>query len=258
MMEFTPDEMMVVAGSRALSNNDVCFAGVGPPSEMCNLARLTHAPEIALIYESGTIEARPRILPLSVGDGELCKTSLATVSVPEIFRYWLQGGRISVGVLGVAQIDRFANINTTVIGEYENPKVRLPGGGGAPEIAGSCGQILVVVKQSRRTFVDTLDFVTTFGHGRGGSSRQSEGIATLGPTCLFTDLAIWKPDPETRELSVVSMHPGTTREQMAATVAWDIRYAENVGNTAVPTEFELEQLRALRSRTDRWRQKREI
>lgn len=135
MSDFTPTEMMTIAASRALSNDDVCFVGIGAPSAACNVARLTHAPDITLIYESGTVGTKPDVLPLSIGDGELCDTALFTVSVPEMFRYWLQGGRITTGFLGGAQIDKFANLNTTVVGPYDHPKVRLPGGGGAPEIA---------------------------------------------------------------------------------------------------------------------------
>src|SRR5215470_10043572 len=145
---FTPTEMMTVAASRALKSSDVCFVGIGMPSAACNLARLTHAPGITLIYESGTIATKPNVLPLSIGDGELCDTALTTVAVPEMFRYWLQGGRISVGFLGGAQIDRFANLNTTVVGgDYAHPKVRLPGGGGAPEIATSCHEVFIIMAQ---------------------------------------------------------------------------------------------------------------
>ena len=142
---YTPTEMMTIVAARALSSKDVCFVGIGAPSAACNLARLTHAPGITLIYESGTIATKPNVLPLSIGDGELCETALTTVSVPEMFRYWLQGGRISIGFLGGAQIDRFANLNTTVIGPYDKPKVRLPGGGGAPEIATSCGEVVIIM-----------------------------------------------------------------------------------------------------------------
>src|SRR5207244_1217528 len=149
---YTATEMMTVAAARALGNDDVCFVGIGMPSAACNLARLTHAPGITLIYESGTIGTRPAVLPLSIGDGELCDTALTTVSVPEMFRYWLQGGRVTVGFLGGAQIDRYGNINSSVIGSYTKPKVRLPGGGGAPEIASQCGQIYVVMAQTARTF----------------------------------------------------------------------------------------------------------
>src|SRR6516164_6276634 len=168
MASYAPHEMMTVAAARALKSTDVCFVGIGQPSAACNLARLTRAPGITLIYESGTIATKPSILPLSIGDGELCETALTTVSVPEMFRYWLQGGRITIGFLGGAQIDRFANLNTTVVGPYDKPKVRLPGGGGAPEIATSCGEIFITMTQATRGMVQKLDFYTSFGHGNGG------------------------------------------------------------------------------------------
>src|SRR5579859_2199194 len=158
LTEYTSAEMMTIAAARTLRNEDVCFVGIGAPSAACNLARLTHAPGITLIYESGTIGTRPSVLPLSIGDGDLCDTALTTVSVPEMFRYWLQGGRITVGFLGGAQIDKFANLNTTVVGDYHRPKTRLPGGGGAPEIATSCGEIFIIMKQSKRGFVEKIDF----------------------------------------------------------------------------------------------------
>src|SRR6478672_1037492 len=161
--------------------DDICFVGIGLPSAACNLARLTHAPKLKLVYESGTIETSPQVLPLSIGDGELCDTALTTVSVPEMFQYWLQGGRISVGFLGGAQVDRFGNLNSTVIGDYRQPKVRLPGGGGATEIATSCGQVYLVMRQTARSFVKQLDFLTTLGHGRTGCERRELGIATKGP-----------------------------------------------------------------------------
>src|SRR3954469_15219787 len=164
-MEYTTTEMMAVTAARALDNRDVCFVGIGAPSLASNLARLTHAPDITLIYESGTIGTRPDVLPLSIGDPELSQTALVTVSVPEMFQYWLQGGRISVGFLGGAQIDRFANINPSGIGSYEHPKVRLPGGGGAPEIASLCRHTYVVMAQSRRSFLEQVDFITSFGFG---------------------------------------------------------------------------------------------
>src|SRR5208282_1982316 len=187
-MTYTTAEMMTVAAARALSNDDICFVGIGAPSAACNLARLTHAPDITLIYESGTIATRPDVLPLSIGDGELCDTALTTVSVPEMFRYWLQGGRISVGFLGGAQVDRFANLNTTVVGDYARPKVRLPGGGGAPEIATQCVEVFITMAQSSRAFVGKLDFITSFGHGSGGDHRRRLGLNTKGPTRLITDL----------------------------------------------------------------------
>ena len=189
MADYKPTEMMTIAAARALKNDDICFVGIGQPSAACNLARLTHAPGITLIYESGTLATKPNVLPLSIGDGELCETALTTVPVPEMFRYWLQGGRIKIGFLGGAQIDKYANLNTTVVGPYEKPKVRLPGGGGAPEIATSCGEIFIIMAQGKRSFVDKLDFVTSIGHVTGGDSRAKFGVKTKGPTKLITDLA---------------------------------------------------------------------
>src|SRR5690348_3561225 len=222
---YTPSEMMTVAAARALKSSDVCFVGIGMPSAACNLARLTHAPDITLIYESGTIATRPAVLPLSIGDGELCDTALTTVSVPEMFRYWLQGGRITVGFLGGAQIDRFANLNTTIVGSYAKPKVRLPGGGGAPEIATSCGEIFITMAMSPRAFVDKLPFVTSFGHGSGPGSRAALGVKTKGPTKVITDLCVLEPDQASRELTVVSLHPGVDADMVRAGCAWPLRFA---------------------------------
>ncbi len=240
---------MTVVAARALDNRDVCFVGIGAPSAACNLARLTHAPDIVLIYESGTIGTRPDVLPLSIGDGELCETALTTVPVPEMFRYWLQGGRITKGFLGGAQIDRFANINTTVIGDYKKPKVRLPGGGGAPEIATSCGEIFVIMQQTRRSFVEKLDFVTSLGHGTGGDDRAKHGVTTKGPTKIMTDLCVLEPEPATKEFLVTSIHPGVTREQITENTGWPIRFAPDVAETPPPTPEELQVLRALHART---------
>jgi glutaconate CoA-transferase subunit B len=217
----------------------------------CNLARLTHAPGITLIYESGTIEARPDVLPLSIGDPELCETALTTVPVPEMFQYWLQGGRISIGFLGGAQIDRYANINSSVIGGYARPKVRLPGGGGAPEIAAHCRQVYVVMAQTRRTFVERVDFITSFGFGEGNDHRQRLGLATAGPTLVITDLCLMRPNPQTRELIVAALHPGVTREQVSANTGWPVRFAEQLEESAPPTEQELAVLRDLQERTAR-------
>jgi glutaconate CoA-transferase subunit B len=242
---------MTVAAARALRNEDVCFVGIGQPSAAANLARLSHAPDVTLIYESGTLGTKPTVLPLSIGDGELCETALTTVSVPEMFRYWLQGGRISVGFLGGAQIDKYANLNTTVVGDYNKPKVRLPGGGGAPEIATSCGEIFIIMAQGKRGFVDKLDFVTSIGHVSGGDSRQKLGVKTKGPTRLITDLAIYQPDPETKEMIVTSIHPGVTREQIQENTGWSVRYAAQVAETPVPTAQELDILRELQARTAR-------
>ena len=243
---YTATEMMTVAAARALKNEDVCFVGIGAPSAACNLA-----PDITLIYESGTIGTKPDILPLSIGDGELCATALTTVSVPEMFRYWLQGGRITVGFLGAAQLDKFANINTTVIGPYDKPKVRLPGGGGAPEIATSCQEVFVVMPQGKRSFVERVQFRTSLGHGDGGDDRARHGVATKGPSRVVTDLCIMQPDPETKELTVTSIHPGVSREKVALNTGWAVKFAAELEETPAPGETELRVLRELQARTKR-------
>ncbi len=262
MSDITPTEMMTIAAARLLRDDDVCFVGIGAPSAACNVARLTHAPNITLIYESGTIATRPDVLPLSIGDGELHDTALATVSVPEMFRYWLQGGRITIGFLGAAQLDRRGNINTTVIGNYAKPKVRLPGGGGAPEIATQAQQIFITAKQSDRTFVDTIDFRTSLGHGTDGQTRKDYDVTTRGPTTLITDLAVWTMmdvnglavaddgfDGKSCRFVVTSLHPGATRAQMAATVGWPIEYKDHVDETPPASDEELKVLRDLHART---------
>jgi glutaconate CoA-transferase subunit B len=250
-MAHTANEMMTTAAARALKSSDICFVGIGMPSAACNLARLTHAPDITLIYESGTIATKPDVLPLSIGDGELCDTALTTVPVVEMFRYWLQGGRFTVGFIGGAQIDRFANLNTTVVGPYDKPKTRLPGGGGAPEISNACGEIFIIMRQAQRSFVEKLDFITSFGHGEGGDHRARLGIKTKGPTKLVTDLAIFAPDPASKEMTVISIHPGVTREQIQANTGWPVRYASDVTETPAPTDQELSVLREVHARTAR-------
>ena len=248
-MDYTPSEIMTVAAARLLGNDDICFVGIGNPSAACNLARLTHAPDITLIYESGTIRTRPNVLPLSIGDGELCETALATVSVPEMFQYWLQGGRITIGFLGGAQVDRFGNLNSTVIGDYARPSVRLPGGGGAPEIATCCRRTFIVMRHSRRAFVERLAFLTTLGHGPTGRERRALGLTTEGPALLVSDLCIMRPDDDTNELRVTSLHPGVSREQVLAQTGWPITFAATLEETPPPTARELEVLRDLHART---------
>jgi glutaconate CoA-transferase subunit B len=249
MADYTTSEMMTVAAARMLGNGTVCFVGIGLPSTAANLARLTHAPEAVLIYESGPIGTKPNVLPLSIGDGELATTADTVVSTPEIFRYWLQGGRIDVGFLGGAQIDRYANLNTTVIGPYDKPKVRLPGAGGAPEIAAMAGEVLIIMNQNTRAFVDKLDFVTTAGHLDGGDARKRAGLPGKGPTAVITDLCIMRPDAETRELVVTELHPGVPADQVREKTGWDIRFANDVVETIPPTANELSVLRALLKRT---------
>jgi glutaconate CoA-transferase, subunit B len=229
---FTSDEMMTVAAARQLRNHAVCFVGIGLPSAAANLARATHAPDCILIYESGAIGSKPTRLPLSVGDGELAETADAVVSLPEIFNYWLQGGRIDVGFLGAAQIDRTGNLNSTVIGPYDHPTVRLPGAGGAPEIARSTKEVIVIVRQSRRAFVEKLDFLTSVG------DRTA---------VVITDLAILRPDAATRELTVDSLHPGVSAEDVRAATGWDVKVAARPAVTPPPNPDELHALRALTS-----------
>lgn len=250
-MTYTATEMMTVAAARALTNEDVCFVGIGLPSAACNLARLTHAPRLTLVYESGTLETKPNVLPLSIGDGELCETALTTVPVPEMFQYWLQGGRISVGFLGGAQVDRFGNLNSTVVGEYARPKVRLPGSGGATEISTSCHRIYVVMRHSPRSFVEKLDFLTSLGHGPTGRERRELGITTEGPVLIVTDLCTMRPDPETKEFEVVTRHQGITAAKVRESTGWPVRFAGTVGETPPPTGEELGALRDLNDRTAR-------
>ena len=247
--EYTTNEIMTIAAARLLKNGAVCFVGIGLPSTAANLARLTHAPDIVLIYESGPIGAKPVVLPLSIGDGNLAETADTVVSTPEIFRYWLQGGRVDVGFLGAAQIDRFANINTTVIGDYGKPSTRLPGAGGAPEIASCAGEVVLVLKQSARAFVKKLDFVTSVGHLDGGDARARLRLPGKGPVAVVTDLCLMEPDPVTKELTVTQLHPGIARDQVSKATEWEIRFAPELKETAAPTSLELETLRDLERRT---------
>jgi glutaconate CoA-transferase subunit B len=245
----TPADRMTIAASRLLHDGAVCFVGIGLPSKAANLARCTHAPDLVLVYEAGAIGAKPTVLPLSIGDGELASTADSVVSTPEIFRYWLQGGRIDVGFLGAAQIDRFANVNTTVIGPYDRPKVRLPGAGGAPEIGAHAKDLLLMLPQSPRTFVQKLDFVTTVGFGTGGDSRRKLGMPGRGPMAVVTDLGILRPDPETRELVLTELQPGVTVEQAVAATGWTLRVARDVRPMAPPTDAEVAALRRLEAAT---------
>jgi glutaconate CoA-transferase, subunit B len=228
---YTADEMMAVAASRRLTDDNVCFVGIGLPSLAANLARHTHAPGCVLVYESGTIGARPVELPLSIGDGELADTADAVVSVPEIFGYWLQSGRIDVGFLGAAQIDRYGNLNSTVIGSYDAPSVRLPGGGGAPEIALGVRDVFVMLRHSLRAFVERLDFTTSVGDNL---------------RVVITDLGIL--ERRGGELTLVAVHPGVAVEDVLAATGWDLRVDDDLSVTEPPTDDELAALRALRTK----------
>ena len=243
--EYSSDEIMTVSAARALRDRATCFVGIGLPSAAANLARATHAPDLVLIYESGTIGAKPGQLPLSIGDGILAETADAVISVPEIFNYWLQPGRIDVGFLGAAQIDKFGNINTTAIGgDYRNPKVRLPGAGGAPEIAASCREVIVVVRQSARSFVERVDFVTSVGYGSGPGDRQRLGLTGAGPQKIITDLGVLEPDPQTLEFTLTGLYPGITVAEVREKTGWDLATAAEPEIIAVPSAAELAALRA--------------
>jgi glutaconate CoA-transferase, subunit B len=250
MTGYTADEMMAVAAARRLRDGTVCFVGIGLPSKAANLARATHAPGCVLVYESGTIGAKPLYLPLSIGDGELAETADTVVSVPEIFAYWLQAGRIDVGFLGAAQIDRFGNLNSTVVGPYDSPKVRLPGGGGAPEIATSCRETFVMLRQTPRTFVAELDFRTSVGHGDGPGYRARHGLPGAGVTVVVTDLGVLEPDPETCELTLTGLYPGIDAEAAVAATGWPLRIGSALTTVEPPSELELTALRGLRTRVE--------
>ena len=232
MTAYTADEMMAVEAARRIDDGTVCFVGIGLPSLAANLARRTHAPGCVLVYESGTIGAKPAALPLSIGDGELAETADAVVSVPEMFAYWLQGGRIDIGFLGAAQIDRHGNLNSTVIGAYDAPTVRLPGGGGAPEIALGVRDVFVMLRHSKRSFVERLDFTTSLGHD---------------VRVVVTDLGVL--EPADGELTLVAVHPGVDPEAVRAETGWDLKVAGDLRQTDPPTVSELAALRSLRART---------
>src|SRR6266487_2517510 len=246
---YTPDEMMTIATGPLIRQDCVCFVAISEPSAAANLARLTHAADMVLIYESGAIGTNPRVLPLSIGDGELAETATAVVSLPEIFSYWLQAGRIDVGFLGAAQIDRFGNLNTTVIGGYRKPKTRLPGAGGAPEIAHHAKQIFVVLKQSQRSFVAKLDFCTSAGFINGHGERARRAIPGAGPQTVITDLGVLKPATESQELTLVARYEGVSVETIRAATGWPPVVGDTVEVVAAPTVDELRVLRDLHKRT---------
>ena len=249
MKRWTRDEMMTIAAARLLENGCVCFVGIGLPSAACNLARLTHAPDIVLIYESGTIGTRPQVLPLSIGDPELAATAACIVPLPEIFSYYLQAGRIDVGFLGAAQVDRYGNLNSTVIGDYARPKVRLPGAGGAPEIAAHARTTLVVMKASPRSCVARLDFRTSAGFLDGGEARDRTGARGGGPAALITDFGILTPHAVTRELTLTSLYPDVDIDEVRAAFGWPLAVAYRPERLAEPSDLELATLRALEART---------
>lgn len=249
MTPATRDEWMSVTAARMLWNRCVCFVGIGLPSEACNLARLTHAPDIVLIYESGTIGTRPEVLPLSIGDGELAETAACVVPLPEIFSHYLQAGRVDVGFLGAAQIDRHGNLNSTVIGSYDAPRTRLPGAGGAPEIAAHAKQTFVMLKASPRSFVERLDFRTSAGYLDGHGARARTSMRGGGPRAVITDFGVLTPHADTDELQLSGLFADAGVDDARAAVGWPLRFADRIEALAPPTALELDTLRALKART---------
>ncbi|MDA0260238.1 MAG: CoA-transferase subunit beta [Actinobacteria bacterium] len=249
---WTADEMMTIAAARTLKDGNTCFVGIGIPSTAAILAKSMQAPNLFLIYESGTVNTNPQKLPLSIGDGELANYALTVVGMPEIFNYWLQSGRIDVGFLGAAQIDKFANINTTFIGQtYDSPKVRLPGAGGATEIAASCKEVAIIIRQTTRTFVKQVDFITSMGFGEGPGSRAKNRLRGGGPSRVITDLGILEPDPETLELTMTYLHPGVDINQAIENTGWELKVSPNLKTTKAPQQSELEKVRTLVSTSDK-------
>jgi glutaconate CoA-transferase subunit B len=247
--DWTRDEMMTVAAARRLWNGCVCFVGIGLPSAACNLARLTHAPDIVLIYESGTLGTRPDVLPLSIGDGELAETAACIVPLPEIFSYFLQAGRVDVGFLGAAQVDRHGNLNSTVIGPYESPTTRLPGAGGATEIAAHARQTFVMLKANPRSLVERLDFRTSAGFLEGHGARACTTMRGAGPQAVITSFGVLTPEPGSEELVLGALFADATIEEAHGAVGWPLRVAASVETIAAPTPKELDTLRALQART---------
>jgi glutaconate CoA-transferase subunit B len=241
-------EAQTVAAARRLARARSVFIGVGRPSTAAILARMVHNPSLVLVYESGTIGAKPFHIPLSIGDGELAHTADLVVSVPEMFNYWIIPGRMDIAFLGAAQVDRFANLNSTVIGDYDRPKTRLPGAGGAPETAACCGEVVVIAPHNRRTFVERLDFVSTVGHGDGPGARERLGFHGRGPTAVITDLGVLEPDPVTCELTLTAVLDGITVDDAVSSTGWELRVAENVSVIEPPNDAELAALRELASR----------
>ncbi|MFI5198797.1 MAG: CoA-transferase subunit beta [Candidatus Limnocylindrales bacterium] len=243
---FTKSEMMIVAAARELAGQRVCFVGVGLPNVAVNLAQRTVAPDIELVYESGVFGARPARLPLSIGDPTIVSGATAAVSMFELFSFYLQGGRVDVGFLGAAQIDRFGNINSTVIGDYATPTTRLPGSGGACEIAINARQIFVIMRQSRRSFVDHIDFRTSPGNLGGAEAaeriRREQGWLGRGPSVVITDLGIYHFD-EAGEMRLDSIHAGASLEQVRETIAWEPKVNPDLGTTPAPTASELDLVR---------------
>jgi glutaconate CoA-transferase subunit B len=243
MTDYSPSEMMIATAARALAGVKTVFVGVGLPNIACNLAQRTLASELELIYESGVYGARPARLPLSIGDPTLVSGSKSVCSLADMFGLYLQGGLVEVAILGGAQIDRFGNLNTTVIGDWDRPKVRLPGSGGACEIATHAQQTFVIMRLKRRAFVDSLDFLTSPGHLDGGASRRELGLPGQGPKLVITDRCVFGFDEQSREMQLQSVHPGVELDDVLAEVSWELKIVPDMQTTPAPTEQELHLLR---------------
>ncbi len=241
-LSYNPQELMVVNAARLLKDRDVVFVGVGIPNLACNLAMRTHAPNLQMIYEAGVIGAQPARLPLSIGDPTLVTGATAVCSMYDIFSLYLQRGNVDVGFLGGAQIDQFGNINATVIGDYEHPKVRLPGSGGAMEIAAWANRCYIITPHQKRRFPARVDFHTSVGFLTGGDARAKTGVRGGGPQAVVTNLGILKPD-HNGELVLAALHPGVTYEAVCENTGWPLKQAADCGVTAPPTEIELQILR---------------
>ncbi len=242
-MEYTPAELMIVSASRALRGSRVVFVGVGLPNIACNLARRSHSPNLELVYESGIFGANPARLPLSIGDPTLVSDSTSAVSMADLFMLYLQGGLVDVALLGGAQIDRYGNLNTTVIGAYDEPKVRLPGSGGACEIATNAKKVFMIMRLKRRAFVESLDFLTSPGHLEGGDSRKELGLPGGGPALVITDRALFSFRQSTGEMVLVELAPGETIETIQAEVSWSLQNAPDLSEMDPPTPDELSLIR---------------
>jgi glutaconate CoA-transferase subunit B len=240
---YTPSEMMTAVAARELRDGEVVFVGIGLPNLACNLARETHAPNLVLIYESGAVGAIPERLPVSIGDPALVTGSLMVCSMADVFQYLLQNGRIQVGLLGGAQIDRYGNINTTVVGDYAHPSVRLPGSGGAAEIAVHARRTVVISRLDRRVFPEQVDFITSPGMRAKGRMRRELGMPGAGPTTVITDKAILEADPESGELMLSALYPGITATQVAEGIGWSLRNRSRLTEVPTPSERELHLLR---------------
>ena len=248
-MNWTSDEMMTIAAARLLWDGCICFVGIGLPSAACNLARLTHAPDLVLVYESGTVGTRPDVLPLSIGDGELAETAACVIPLPEVFAWLLQAGRVDVGFLGAAQIDRHGNLNSTVIGPYDAPRTRLPGAGGATEIAAHARRTFVMLKATPRSLVARLDFCTSAGYLDGHGARARTAMGGAGPCAVITDFGLLTPEPGTEELRLTALFPGVTVDAARAATGWPLAVAAELATLEPPTTLELDTLRALHART---------